>query len=131
MKTHAKRALSLLLSLAMLVSLLAGMTLVSAAGSTVNSGTRHQLCTSLSAQASAYYTGSNSWASLSALSGTKTTSSVEAIGSPLFNALQKLMKGTLTNTVSYKSLTTYWKETDRQSGGSDAVLFYSDVQSSD
>ena len=130
MKTHAKRALSLLLSLAMLVSLLAGMTLVSAAGSTVNSGTRHQLCTSLSAQASAYYTGSNSWASLSALSGTKTTSSVEAIGSPLFNALQKLMKGTLTNTVTYKSLKTYWKETDRQSGGSDAVLFYSDVQGS-
>ena len=130
MKAYTKRALSLLIALTMLISVFAGISLVSAAGSTINSGTRHELCTSLSAQAEAYYTGTNTWEKLSELSGINTTSSVDAMGSQLFNALQKLMKGTLTTTVSYNSLTSYWKETDRQKGGSDAVLFYSDVQGS-
>ncbi len=130
MKTHAKRALSLLLSLAMLVSLLAGMTLVSAAGSTVNSGTRHQLCTSLSAQAKAYYTGSYTYSAMSALDG-GSTSCLQAVNSPLYKSLHNLMDDTMTESVSYNSLISYWKDTDRQKGGSNAVLFYSDVQSSD
>ena len=116
------------LSVLLIVCILATL-LVSAAG-TVNTGTRHELCDYLSADAVAYYKGSNSWESLSALSGKDTQSSVEACGTPLFNALHNLMWNTLTTTVSYKSLTSYWSETDRSGGSKDACLIYADTISS-
>ncbi len=125
-----KRFLSAFLILALLVSLLAGSLSVFAASSTINTGTRHELCEALSADAEKYYTGSNTWENLSALEGIETDNSVKACGSDLFNALHNLMWNTLTNTVSYKSLTSYWSETDRSGGSSDASLIYADAISS-
>ena len=51
-----KHLISFLLTLCMLVALFSGMTTVSAS-SGKNTGTRHALCTALSSQAVAYYTG--------------------------------------------------------------------------
>ncbi len=124
-----KRCISVLLVLVLLLSTLGGLT-VYAAGSTQNTGIRHELCTALSSQAEAYYTGSNTWEALSELEAYETDSSAEAVGSPLFNALHDLMRNTLTNTVSYGDLTSYWKTTDSAQGKSDAILFYSDFDSS-
>lgn len=124
-----KRWITLFLALALLLSTLSIMT-VSAAGSTKNTGTRHELCTSLSDQAVAYYTGNYTWEKMSTLSGTTTNSSVTAAGSALFNSMQKLMSSTLTTTVSYKSLTSYWAKTDSELGTNDATLIYSDETSS-
>lgn len=123
-----KRVFAIILALLMLLSVIpAG---VSAAGSTNNSGTRHEVCNSLSTQAVAYYTGNHSWDIMSQLKGVKTDSSVTAAGSPLFNSLQTLMKSTLTTTVSYSSLTSYWQKTDSEYGTNEATLFYSDKTSS-
>lgn len=124
-----KRTISAFLTLTMLLACFAVMFTTSAAG-TMNTGTRHQLCESLSADAVAYYKGTNNWESLSALSGKDTQSSVEACGTPLFNALHDLMWNTLTTTVSYKSLTSYWQTTDASGGSKDACLIYADAISS-
>ena len=78
MKTLFRRTAVLLLVLAMVLSMLPGV--FAAAGSKIyNNGTRDQVCTALSAQANAYYTGSYTYEKLSALSGaSETTSSYDA-----------------------------------------------------
>ncbi|SET18618.1 endonuclease I family protein [[Clostridium] polysaccharolyticum] len=83
-----------------------------------NTGIRDQIATSLSTAASSYYTGSYSYSSLSALSG-----------SSLKSRLYTLMNSTMTKSVTYKSLTTYWPYTDAEKGKSGTVLFYSDEYS--
>lgn len=95
----------------------------------LNDSPRHQLCTSLSDQAAAYYTGSYSYDVLSALAGDRSGSSLTATGSNLFRSLQTMMSSTQTASVSYSSLTTYWRYTDTQAGSSNPVLFYSDAES--
>ena len=56
--------------LALIVSMFAALAMsVSAASYTYNSGKRGAVCTSLSSKAKAYYTGSYTYASLSAKSG--------------------------------------------------------------
>ena len=136
MKKIAKRGLSALLVLVMLVSLFSGLTIsASAASYTYNTGTRHEVCTSLSSQAQAYYTGSYTYDALSALSGGTASSDANAtnqsaMNSALFQQMQTLMKDTHTNTITYKSLTTYWPYTDASGGSAGTILFYSDQVSS-
>lgn len=125
-----KRGLAWLLSLALVLGLFAGLTTVFADNDYTNTGVRHEVCTALSAQAEAYYTGDYTWETLSVLPGTRTDSSAEAAGSDLFKALHGLMRSTLTTTVTYSSLAGYWRYTDAAQGTSDAVLFYSDAVSS-
>lgn len=116
-----KRFLSFVLVLALSLSLLPAAeaktgTLVS------NSGTRHEVCTALSSQAQAYYTGNYTYDAVSALSG----SSSDPMNSAMFSRLSTLMRTTMTKTVSYNSLTNYWPKTDANNGSSNPVLFYSD-----
>ena len=120
---RTNRILAALLALVLVLSSLGSLSVLAASK---NDAVRHQTCTALSAQAQRYYTGSYSFETLSGLSGKKTDSSVEGYGSDLYLALQKLMKTTLTNTVGYSSLTSYWATTDSAKGLRDAVLFYSD-----
>ncbi len=91
-----------------------------------NSGTRHVVCTALSSQANAYYTGSNTFDSVSALSA----SASDPMNSAMFQKLHTLMQTTMTRTVSYSSLTSYWPYTDANNKSSNPVLFYSDELSS-
>lgn len=126
------KALSFLLVLCLAVSLFAGIGVSSFAdGNTTNTGTRHELCASLSKQAEAYYKGEYSWSSMSELKGVDTDSSLAAMKGELYGELQELMGDTMTASVSYKSLTSYWQTTDASHGSKDAVLFYSDTVSSD
>ena len=91
-----------------------------------NTGTRHVVCTALSSQAQAYYTGNYTYEAVSQLAG----SSSDPMNSAMFTRLSSLMSSTMTKTVSYNSLTSYWPKTDANNGSSDAVLFYSDEISS-
>ncbi len=87
-----------------------------------NSGTRHEVCTALSSQAQAYYTGNYTYDAVSALVG----SGSDPMSSAMFSRLSTLMRTTMTNSVSYNSLTNYWPKTDANNGSSNPVLFYSD-----
>lgn len=120
MKKMTTRALSMLL---VLVLLLSSVAMVFAAQK--NTGTRHQLCTSLSTQAVSYYSSNSfSYDELAAMEGNE--SCVAATETEIFKQLHDLMDDTMTKSVSYSSLTSYWPDTDRNNGSSDAVLFYSD-----
>lgn len=120
MKRFGKRSLSVLLVLVLVIGLLSSMLTVSAA---TNTATRHQLCTALSSQAKSYYTGQYTYDAMSALQGGN-ESCLNSMDSPLFQRLNQLMTSTMTNSVSYSSLTGYWDETDNN------ILIYSDVKTS-
>ena len=90
-----------------------------------NTGTRHELCTALSAQAEQYYTDGAE--TLLKLSGSTSDSSLESMDSALYRALQSLMTDTMTDSVTYKSLPTYWARTDASQGKDGLLLFYSDT----
>ena len=119
MKHFSKRVLALVLVLCTVVTLLAGLTTVSAK----NGLKRGTVCTTLSAQAKAYYTGNYTYDVVSKLGG-GTANCQTTVDSAMFKRLHTLMDSTLTNRVSYKSLTTHWPKTDNN------ILFYSDVQDS-
>ena len=128
MNTSVKhRALALLLALCMIFSLFCGLE-VSAFAAVSNTGTRHALCTELSAQAEAYYSGEYDWDTMSQLSGVDTDSSLEAMDGALYAELQELMSDTMTRSVSYKSLTTYWPDTDCSANGGQ-IFIYRDAAS--
>lgn len=102
-----------------------------------NSETRHQVCTALSAQALAYYTGSNTYENLAALPGAASSydSYTACQNNQLFNALQSLMSSTHTYQTSYSgtsagSLAYYWARTDSVDGSSTYVMFYCDEDGS-
>ena len=120
-----KRLFSLLLAL---VFTLAFLPAAEAATGTLvsNSGTRHTVCTSLSSQAQAYYTGNYTYDAVSGLAA----SSSDPMSSAMFSRLSTLMKNTMSNSVSYNSLTNYWPKTDANNGSSNPILFYSDELSS-
>ena len=120
MKRFGKRSLSVLLVLVLVIGLLSSMLTVSAA---TNTATRHQLCTALSSQAKSYYTGQYTYDAMSALQGGN-ESCLNSMDSPLFQRLNQLMTSTMTNSVSYSSLTRYWPDTDNN------ILVYSDVKTS-
>lgn len=117
MKRYCTRVLSFLLILAMLTAALAGLLTVQAA----NTAARHQVCTSLSAQAKSYYKGQYTYEMMSQLDG-GSTSCLEAVNSPLYQSLHDLMESTMTKSVSYKSLTGYWEDTDNN------IQIYSDCK---
>ena len=117
MKHMYSRVLSVLLMLVMVISIFAGTVSVSAAST--NTATRHKVCTQLSSQAKSYYTGQYTYATMSKLNG-GTESCLQAVNSPLYKSLHTLMTSTMTNSVSYRSLTSYWDETDNN------LLIYSD-----
>ena len=115
-----KKTLSVLLLLAMLVSLFAGLTLTSnAANYAYNNGKRGQVCTSLSSAAQAYWTGSYSYATLSAKSG---------------DSLRTSLRSKITSnrtTVGYSNLQNYFIYTDAYQGSSSQVmLFYAGIPTS-
>ena len=116
-----KRTISIVLGLILMLSLLPAAE-AKTGSYTYNSGTRHELCTALSSQARAYYTGSYAYDSVSALSA----SASDPMHSAMFSRLHTLMDSTMTNSVSYSSLTSYWKKTDANNGSSNPILFYSD-----
>ena len=121
-----RRILAVLLALAVVLALaLPALAAVSADTVPYNTGTRHELCTALSAQAEQYYTDGAE--TLLKLSGSTSDSSLESMGSPLYRALQSLMTDTMTDSVTYKSLPTYWARTDASQGKDGLLLFYSDT----
>ncbi len=118
-----------LISVLLVVAMLLGMFTFTSFAAQKNTGTRHQLCTSLSTQAHSYYDKNGfTYEYYSSLEGGN-ESSLQSIDSDLFQALNKLMTNTMTNSVSYSSLGNYWPDTDRENGTSNATLFYSDVTS--
>ena len=113
MKKLSKRALAMVLTLALFVGLFAAMaTCVSAASYTYNSGKRGTVCTSLSSKAKSYYTGSYTYASLSAKSG-----------SSLRTALRSLIKQK-NSTVGYNGLRSYMKYSDAYQGSSSKLMLF-------
>ncbi|MBP3412759.1 MAG: endonuclease [Oscillospiraceae bacterium] len=126
MKHCSIRLLSALLVLAMLLST---FTMVSFAAQK-NQGTRHELCTALSSQAEAYYTGAYSPDMLVSYKRDDSGNCLTAVDSELYKELQTLMTDTHTYDVDYKEdngLQEYWPNTDCIQGGEKPVLFYSDV----
>lgn len=90
-----------------------------------NYGTRHDYNVGLTSQALAYYTGEYTWENLSALQGGN--ENCLYIDNPLFEALHDLMEDTMTNSVSYKSLTSHFPKTDANNSSTSCVLFYTDT----
>lgn len=123
MQRVSKRVMSWLLTLAVIVSMIPNAL---AAGS--NTAERHKDATNLSTQAQAYYTGKDSIDNLYKLQGDGSGKSYNGTSSDLYKELQSLMERTMTTTVSYKSLTTYWKTTDTNSNG--YYCFYGDAPES-
>lgn len=127
MKQTFYRVLTALLIAAMLLS---NLVLLSSAAQR-NTGKRHELCEELSDQAVAYYEANGfDYNTYVSYEGEISGSCLKAVDSELFKALQKLMTETMTKSVSYNSLTSYWRDTDCSNNSSNAVLFYSDKISS-
>ena len=132
-----RRVLSLILSLALVLSLLSAMTVFAVTGTlSHNTATRHQVCTALSDQAEAYYTGSYTYDRLSALSGVSspTDSWATTQNNPLYTALQTLMTNTHTVYSRYNpsgeqsdELSYLWDYTDSVGSASQYQYFYTDI----
>lgn len=114
MKHFSQRGLSFLLVLCIVTALF--VTSVFAK----NTDRRGTDCTSLSSQATAYYTGNYTYDTMSKLQG-GTTNCLTTVDSAMYKQLQTLMKSTMTNSVSYKALTNYWPTTDN------SIYFYSNT----
>ena len=115
MHAFLKRTVSVLLTLAVLVTLFASLSF-SVSAYSYNNGRKGVLCTSLSASAKSYYTAGYDYATLSALSGT---------------ALETKLRERMTNGWhggSYDSLKSSFKYTDAYNGSSGSVYcFYSNT----
>lgn len=114
-----KRLLSLLLCLCLLLTIFAGLTIISAANEVRNWGKRDTLCTSLSQAALDYYTGDYAYETLKTLSGASTTadSLSAAKNNQLYNTLYTLMSSTHTNTsITYSSHSSWYAYTDCENG---------------
>lgn len=115
MKSFLKRAVSLLLTVAMLTGLLAAVALTAEAYS-YNNGRKGVLCTSLSSSAKAYYTSGYDYATLSKLSGTTLEAKLR----------ERMVNGW--HGGSYDSLKSSFKYTDAYNGSSSSVYcFYSNT----
>ncbi len=133
MKNVMKKGMSLLLVLLMVISLLPQVTLQSSAatvdyvydGSYIyNWGQRGTTATYLSQNAEAFYADNGtSYAELSQLSGSSSTSSVPS--SALYQELKSLMAGAQTYTTSYDATKSLFKYTDCQNSGGEISSFYS------
>ena len=134
MKHAFRKMIVFLLVLAIVLSMLPA---VFAATGTLkaNSGVRDQVCTELSGQAKAYYTGNYTYENLSTLKGASdvSTSYKATQGNSLYSTLYTLMSSTHTNQdVTYSgwktnSLATYWEKTDAENGSDTFLYFYTDI----
>ena len=100
------------------------LTLFSASSS--NSGTRHEIALSPSAQAEAYYTEDYEIRVLLRLAGSASESSAEAWESPLCQALHARMSGTLASLPSYNDTILLFSNTDVSGGAEEPTRFYRD-----
>ncbi len=126
-------SISMILSLCIMLSLIAATSAVGELPQK-NTAPRHQVCTALSEDAKAYYTGENSYKNLSALSGARDASdSLAAMqDNELFDALHTLMADTHTYFTAYTgyqkgTLAYFWASTDAIESSDTYVMFYSDV----
>ena len=94
-------------------------------GSTIaNWGARGETCVFLSTYATGYYTGGYTYDALSANAGG--TGSANAYTSPLYKALQNMMKAKHTTILNYQETRPYYRYTDCVSGNSSLLSsFYS------
>ena len=123
LKTIARRLLSLLLAVSIVLSMMTGMLLiVSAVGENAirNWGVRDTVCTQLSSAAQSYYTGSNAYSTLKTLSGASSTANSldAATNNDLYDALHTLMEDTHTtvDSISYSSHSSWYAYTDCENG---------------
>ena len=125
MKNLMKRSVALLLALFLCLSLLpTHLVTVDAASYIANWGSRGTVATTLSDNAKAFYTSSNTYDALSALSGGTGTS--DAPNSSLYKALKSLMAGAQTYETSYGATTDLFKFTDCENGDTSSISsFYS------
>ncbi len=139
MKTFTKAILCAALSLLLVIPSFGAFT-AKAAGAGYNSasdvvykktgnyihnwGTREEDCTFLSPNAEAFYTGSNTYASLSANSGGSSQNS--APSSNLYKSLQSLMKSKHTHQTNYGETRDQYRYTDCEKNDSSTISsFYS------
>ena len=127
MKHAVKRSFSLLLALVMLVSLFAGVTITASAAQPTsasevnyvtsgkyvyNWGKRDTVATFLTTYAQSYYTGSYSYATLSALSGSSTATADAIYSSALGSAIHDMLVAKQTSQTSYDGTRTLYQYTD-------------------
>ncbi len=127
MTKSIKRITSSVVAILMTFAVFIGIKPIGVSAASYNTGTRHEVCTSLSSQAEAYYTGSYTWENMSVMQGGN--EDCLNMTSELFTSLHTLMSSTMTKSVSYSSLTSYWPNTDGTGSASSTILFYSDEQS--
>ena len=139
MNRRFTRVLSALILFALLTSLLGMQTFAAdpTVAVAVNSQSRHTVCTALSADARAYYSGEYRYENLKTLRGVDSTDSYAATqNNPLYSKLYDLMSSTRNSTVvkyggyTADSLATYWDYTDAVAGERGYQYFYTDVSSS-
>ena len=119
-----KRSMALLVALFLCLSLLPGnLITVDSATYIYNWGSRGTTATFLSQEAQAFYTGNNTYDTLSTLSGG--TSKADVPNSELYYALQDLMADAHSYKTSYDATKTLYKYTDCQNGGGKISSFYS------
>ena len=125
MKQFAKRGLSLVLALVLLVSLLPGLPLQSSAASyTYNWGYRGVTATSLSTAAVNFYANNNtSYEQMSSYTGAASVGSVP--GSSLYSYLQTLMSSNHSHITKYDETKELYRYTDCEGGGGTISSFYS------
>ncbi len=117
-----KRILSVLLLAAMLVGMLSGL----AYALQKNNATRHTECTALSDQANSYYADNGFTYEAYAALTPGNESCLQTVNSEMYKALSKLMSETMTGSVTYNELKSFWRYTDCENSG-DVTLFYSDI----
>ena len=135
MNKMTKRSLAFLLVVVICVALLPTFSIDAYAASSsdveyvysgkyiYNWGERGEVATFLSPKAEEFYTGTNTYDSLSMLSGGTKVSTVP--GSALYNALQSLMKSNHSYETSYSATKDLYKYTDCQKSGGKISSFYS------
>ncbi len=138
MNTMTKRSLAFLLVVVICVALLPTLNIDAAAASSstvdyvyngkyiYNWGKRGEVATFLSPNAEDFYTGTNTYDSLSMLSGGTSTSN--APNSALYKALQNFMKSEHSHQTSYGETRDLYQYTDCQNGGGKISSFYSGTQ---
>lgn len=119
-----RRYFSAFIAVLTIFGLVAGITVFAK-----NNGSRHTVCTALSSQAKSYYQeNSIAFSSVSKLKGGN-DNCLTTVNSDLFSKLHNLMANTMTDSISYSSLSDYWYDTDANNGSSKPRLFYSDIDS--
>ncbi len=140
MKTNTKRMVSVVLLLTLLVSLFSGLTLGASAAEPTsasevsykkngnyiyNWGKRDTTATFLTTYAQAYYTGNYTYASLSAKTGTTSTSADAIYNSALGTALHNMLAAKQTSKTSYDGTRSLYRYTDCEQNADKISSFYS------